>query len=110
MQLGLLSTHSGHPVFAAKVQTMDGGFFFEIAGVAVGLHIFAFMGASCLEWVFNPRGWTRGLNSINSTSKLFTAQRRDVQFLFSWVLIWIARLALLVAPLAGITGLVLHNL
>ena len=63
-----------------------------------------------MEWAFNPHGWTRGLNSINGTGKLFTAQRRDVRFLFSWVLIWLARIALLVVPAAVIAGLILHNL
>ena len=89
---------------------MDSGLFFAIAGAAVVLHICAFIGASCLEWMFNPHGWTRWLNSINGTGRLFTAQRREVRFLFSWMLIWTARLALLVAALAGIVGLFLHNL
>lgn len=89
---------------------MTGEPFFEIAWIAAVLHVFAAIGAMCLEWLFNPRGWTRGLNSFNATSKLFTGRRRDVRFMFSWVLIWIARLALLIAALTGIAGLVLRNL
>lgn len=93
-----------------NMETMDSEFSFAVASVAFALHIIAGLGAACLEWAFNPHGWTRGLNSINGTGKLFTAQRRDVRFLFSWVLIWIARIALLVVPAAVIAGLILHNL
>ncbi len=89
---------------------MDGGFFFAVAWVALVVHILAFMAAACLEWVSNPRGWTRGLNSINAIGKLFSARRQDVRFLFSWGLIWTARLALLTATAAVIAGLILHNL
>lgn len=88
---------------------MDGQPLFAVAWVAMAAHIFSFIGAALLEWAFNPRGWTRGLNNFNSTSKLFTARRREVRFFVSWVLIWTARLALLVAGTALIAGLILHN-
>lgn len=89
---------------------MDGQPFFEVASAALVFHVFGFIGAGLLEWAFNPRGWTRGLNSINATGKLFTTQRREVRFFLSWVLIWIARFGLIVAAAALIAGITQHNL
>lgn len=92
------------------MQIVDSEFFFAVAWVALVVHMLAFMGAACLEWVSNPRGWTRGLSSVNGLGKLFTARRRDVRLLFAWGLIWSARLTLPVALAAVIVGLTLHNL
>ena len=87
------------------MQIVDDEFFFAVAWVAVVVY-----GLACLEWVSNPRGWTRGLSSINAIGKLFNARRQDVRFFSSWLLIWTARLALLAAAAAVIAGLILHNL
>ena len=92
------------------MQIVDGEFFFTVAWVAVVVYVLAFTVAACLEWVSNPRGWTRGLNSINAIGKLFSARRQDVRFFASWLLIWTSRLALLAAAAGVIAGLILHNL
>lgn len=86
-------------------ETMSGFPFFDIAGLAVVIHVITGMAATFIEMIFNAR-WTQGMNSINGMGRLFTAPRRDVRFLASWLLILVARAAVIVAAISVVFGLV----
>ena len=46
---------------------------------------------------------------LSATIRLFTVQRREVRFQVSWVLIWIARVAILIVPVALALGMLTYQ-
>ena len=88
---------------------MSGIPFFNVAFFAVLVHIIGGIIATLTEAIFNSRGWTHGMTGGNATIRLFTAQRRQVRFLASWVLILVARAALAAAAISSLLGLLTRS-